>query len=239
VAVLAATVSSAAARSTLNIGPDQSDSLPVGGSGTYLFHAQLDGDSGGVVELRRPQKRAGWSLKLLDASGTDTLTDTDKDGLPDLGYVTPGVQYWFSLAVQSPAWLVGDTAALNHRLFRIVGTLSGSPAVADTALLSLSRPVDGAGFSVHCFPNPLTTRTAFIIGLPAEGEASLTVYARDGERVRRVVEQEGMSAGVHVVRWDAANDHGREVAPGIYEYVLDYVHHGKTDRIRKRLVVRR
>jgi hypothetical protein len=27
--------------------------------------------------------------------------------------------------------------------------------------------------------------------------------------------------------------------PGTYEYVLDFVHQGKTDRIRKRLVVTR
>jgi len=67
----------------------------------------------------------------------------------------------------------------------------------------------------------------------------LTVYTRAGERVCRVLEAEDKPAGVHLVSWDAMNDRGRVVAPGTYEYVLDYVHQDKTDRIRKRLVVTR
>ena len=35
------------------------------------------------------------------------------------------------------------------------------------------------------------------------------------------------------------NDNGRGIAPGTYEYLLDYVHAGKTDRIRKKLVLTR
>jgi flagellar hook assembly protein FlgD len=95
------------------------------------------------------------------------------------------------------------------------------------------------GFSVHNFPNPLSLRTTFVIGLPEAGEVSLTIYTRAGERVCKVLEHEGRPAGVHLARWEAVNDHGREVAPGTYEYVLDYVHQGETDRIRKRLVVAR
>jgi flagellar hook assembly protein FlgD len=68
---------------------------------------------------------------------------------------------------------------------------------------------------------------------------SLTVYTRAGERVCRVLNREDKSAGVQVVGWEGVNDNGRAVAPGTYEYMLDYVHQGKTDRIRKRLVVTR
>jgi hypothetical protein len=48
-----------------------------------------------------------------------------------------------------------------------------------------------------------------------------------------------MTAGVHLVPWAGVNDNGRAIAPGTYEYLLDYVHSGKTDRIRKRLVLTR
>jgi hypothetical protein len=48
-----------------------------------------------------------------------------------------------------------------------------------------------------------------------------------------------MPVGIHFVRWDGVNDNGRGIAPGTYEYLLDYVHAGKTDRIRKKLVLTR
>ncbi len=42
-----------------------------------------------------------------------------------------------------------------------------------------------------------------------------------------------------MVRWDGVNDNGRAIAPGTYEYLLDYEHAGKTDRISKKLVLTR
>jgi hypothetical protein len=162
------------------------------------------------------------------------LTDTDGDGIPDLGYVAPGESSWFSLDVTAPSGLVGDTASLTRPTFLIAGHLGDDTLVADTAVLNLTLM---PAFSVHNFPNPFSDHTAFVVGLPADGEVSLTVYTRAGERVCRVLDGVDKPTGVHVVRWDAVNDNGRVVAPGTYEYVLDYVHAGKTDRIRKKLVV--
>jgi flagellar hook assembly protein FlgD len=110
------------------------------------------------------------------------------------------------------------------------------PDIADTALLNLALV---PAFSVHNFPNPFSGSTTFVVGLPDDGKASLTVYTRAGERVCRVIKNADMPAGVHMVRWDGVNDNGRNIAPGTYEYLLDYVHAGKTDRIRKKLVVTR
>jgi hypothetical protein len=223
-------------QAALYIEPDQSDRLEVGEGKTYQFHALIEGDTGGVVEVARPSVPAGWSLRLRDSTGTNELTDTDADGMPDLGYVAPGVQRWFSLEVLTPSGLVGDTASLIGRTFVVAGHLGNDSAVADTAFLNLTLV---PGFSVHSFPNPFSIRTAFVIGLPGDGTVSLTVYTRTGERVCRVLDREQRAAGVHVVRWEAVNDHGQDVAPGAYEYVLDYEHQDRTDRIRKKLVVTR
>jgi hypothetical protein len=220
----------------LHIEPDQTDRLEIGTGKTYQFHALIEGDTGGVVEVARPTAPTGWSARLGDATGTNDLIDTDGDGTPDLGFLDPGVQRVFSLEVMTPSGLAGDTAALTQKTFVIAGHMGNDSTVADTALLNLTLV---PGFSVHNFPNPFSDRTAFVIGLPADGEVSLTVYTRAGERVCRVIDREDEPTGVHVVRWEAVNDNGRGVAPGTYEYVLDYVHQGKTDRIRKRLVVTR
>jgi YVTN family beta-propeller protein len=220
----------------LHIEPDQSDRLEVGEGKTYQFYALIDGDTGGIVEVARPTAPAGWSLRLADATGTNDLTDTDADGIPDLGYVAAGEISRFSLEVQTPSGLAGDTASFTQRTFVLAGHLGNDSTVADTALLDL---ILVPGFSIHNFPNPFSTSTTFVIGLPADGKVSLTVYTRAGERVRRVRDREDCPTGIHFVQWDAVNDNGRAVAPGTYEYVLDYVHQGKTDRIRKRLVVTR
>jgi len=220
----------------LHIEPDQSDRLEVGEGKTYQFYALIEGDTGGIVEVARPTAPAGWSVRLADATGTNDLTDTDADGRPDLGYVAAGESSWFSLEVATPSGLVGDTASLTQRTFVVAGHLGNDSMVTDTAFLNL---ILVPGFSVHNFPNPFSDHTTFVIGLPADGKVSLTVYTRAGERVCRVLEREDRSARVHFVPWDAVNDNGRAVAPGTYEYVLDYVHQGKTDRIRKRLVVTR
>jgi hypothetical protein len=188
------------------------------------------------VEVERPTAPVGWSARLCDSAGMNDVTDTDSDGIPDLGYVAAGDSSWFSLEVVTPAGLVGDTSSLEQKTFVIAGRVGSDSMVADTALLNLSLV---PGFSIHNFPNPLIDRTTFVIGLPADGEVSLTVYTRAGERVCRVLRREYRLAGIHFVAWDAVNDNGRDVAPGTYEYVLDYTCQGETDRILKRLVVTR
>ena len=221
---------------SLQIRPDQSDQLPVGQGRTYRFYALIQGDTGGVVELARPSAPSGWNLRLGNATGANDLTDRDGDGIPDLGYVAPGESSWFSLEVTSPSGLTGDTASLASRTFLVAGHLGDDSLVADTAVLNLTLVPT---FSVHNFPNPFSDHTAFVIGLPGDGKASLTVYTRAGERVCRVLENTDVTAGVHVVPWAGVNDNDRAIAPGTYEYLLDYVHAGKTDRIRKRLVLTR
>jgi hypothetical protein len=221
---------------SLSIAPDQSDRIEAGQSKTYRFYALIQGDTDAVVEVARPPVPTGWSVRLCNATGANDLTDTDGDGTPDLGYVAPGDSGWFSLDVTAPSGTQGDTASLGQGVFLVAGHLGDRPDIADTAVLSLTLL---PAFSVHNFPNPFSDHTAFVIGLPEDGKASLTVYTRAGERVCRVVTNADMSAGVHIVRWDGVNDNGRGIAPGTYEYVLDYLHQGKTERIRKRLVVTR
>jgi hypothetical protein len=221
---------------SLSIAPDQSDRIEAGQSRTYRFYALIQGDTGAVVEVTRPSPQAGWNVRLCNAAGTQDLTDTDGDGIPDLGYVAPGESSWFSLDVTAPSGTQGDTTSLVQGVFLVAGHVGDRPDIADTAVLSLTLL---PAFSVHNFPNPFSDHTAFVIGLPEDGKASLTVYTRAGERVCRVLVNADMQAGVHLVRWDGVNDNARGIAPGTYEYLLDYVHAGKTDRIRKRLVLTR
>jgi hypothetical protein len=221
---------------SLQIAPDRSGQLAPGQSETYRFYARIQEDTGDVVEVAQPSTPTGWSVRLCNATGTQDLTDTDGDGIPDLGYVARGDSGWFSLDVTARSGMQGDTASLGQVTIPVAGHVGGRPDIADTAVLNLTLV---PAFSVHNYPNPFSDHTAFVIGLPEDGKASLTVYTRAGERVCRVLENADVPAGVQVVRWDGVNDNGRSIAPGTYEYLLDYVHAGKTDRIRKKLVLTR
>ncbi len=221
---------------SLSIAPDQADRIEAGKDKTYQFYALIQGEAGGIVELARPSAPSGWSVRLGNAAGADDLTDTDGDGIPDLGYVAPGESGWFSLDVTAPSGTQGDTASLGWGVFLVAGHVGDRPDIADTAVLNLTLLPK---FSAHNFPNPFIDHTTFVIGLPEDGKASLTVYTRAGERVYRVLDNADLPAGTNFVRWDGVNDNGRSIAPGTYEYLLDYVHSGKTERIHKKLVLTR
>jgi hypothetical protein len=221
---------------TLAIEPDHSGRVEAGKNKTYPFYALIQGEVGGIVEVTRPSPPPGWSLRLCDKAGANDLTDTDGDGTPDLGHVAPGESSWFSLEVTAPSGTQGDTTSLGLVTIPVAGHVVGRPDIADTAILSLTIVPE---LSVHNFPNPFSDHTAFVLGLPEDGKASLTVYTRSGERVCRVLSNADLPAGVHLVPWDGVNDNGRAIAPGTYEYLLDFVHSGKTARIHKKLVLTR
>jgi hypothetical protein len=221
---------------TLAIGPDQSDRVEAGKGNSYSFYALIQGEAGGIVEVARPSAPAGWNVRLCDTTGANDLIDSDGDGLPDLGFMAQGESSWFSLDVTAPSGTQGDTASLGQGVFLVAGHVGDRPNIADTAVLTVTLVPE---LSIHNFPNPFTDHTAFVIGLPEDGKASLTVYTRTGERVCRILTNADLRAGAHFVDWNGVNDHGRSIAPGTYEYLLDYVHAGKTDRIRKKLVLTR
>ena len=121
---------------SLYVGPDQSRQLPAGQYKSYCFYALIEGDTGGIVEVALPTAPAGWSVRLADMTGESDLTDTDGDGIPDLGYVVPGKTTWFALGVMAASGLAGDTA-FTHR-FAIAGRMGNDSLAADTAILSLT-----------------------------------------------------------------------------------------------------
>jgi len=221
---------------TLSIAPHQSVRIEAGQSRTYRFYALIQGDTGAVVEVAQPSAPPGWSVKLGNATGAGDLTDTDGDGIPDLGYVAQGESSRFSLDVTAPSGMQGDTASLGQGVFLVAGHVADRLDIADTAVLTLTLLPE---LSIHNFPNPFSDHTSFVIGLPDAGKASLTVYTRTGERVCRVLTNADLPAGVHLVRWDCVNDKGRRIAPGTYDYLLDYTHAGRSERIHKRLVLTR
>ncbi|MEE9269031.1 MAG: FG-GAP-like repeat-containing protein [Candidatus Krumholzibacteria bacterium] len=65
------------------------------------------------------------------------------------------------------------------------------------------------------FPNPFNPQTTIRYTLPERGRVRVTVFDVRGQRVRVLLDVE-QNEGDYPLSWDGRDDHGREVASGIY-----------------------
>jgi hypothetical protein len=170
----------------------------------------------------------GWSVEVLDSACNGAIAD--------LGYMPPATRRWFAVTVHAPLELVGVPGEMDTLGVWLTGYLARAQTTRDSARLKLMLAPD---LGIHNYPNPLQTQTTFVIGLPYPGDVTLAIYTRTGEAVAHLLEGEHFEAGVRTVSWDACNDAGEKVAPGTYEYLFDFDYSGRSERIRKRLVVTR
>jgi len=95
-------------------------------------------------------------------------------------------------------------------------------------------PVVARPPSLAALPNPFGARTTIRYDLPSPERVNLFVADPSGRVVRRLV-RGTQGAGAHSLDWDGRDDAGREVAAGVYLYVLhagDRHEMGKLVRVR-------
>lgn len=130
----------------------------------------------------------------------------------------------------SSGWAVGWTAGLPF---------AGSSSIGNTTLVSgfwLPRSVPTIDapdprtmpplhFSLEAArPNPFATTVIFRFAVPASNEARERIGLRVYDVAGRVVADwsgDSWSAGVHEVRWDGSDLHGRRLASGTYFLHMD------------------
>lgn len=82
-------------------------------------------------------------------------------------------------------------------------------------------------------PNPASAETRIALAFPSGGAtARLAVYGLDGRRVRTLLDGH-VAAGERAVSWDATDDAGRRVEPGIYFVRLEW----GTQHLQRKLAV--
>ncbi len=107
----------------------------------------------------------------------------------------------------------------------------GSPASTFVSgVLHVRTTVDvapgrGAGFALHpVVPNPVASEARIAFSIPGDVAAGdrvrLAIFGLDGRRVRTLVD--GSAAGPGSARWDARDDAGRPLAPGVYLCRLEW-----------------
>ena len=80
------------------------------------------------------------------------------------------------------------------------------------------------------YPNPFNPETQIRYDLPVSGHVKLTIFNILGQKVKVLVD-EIQGAGHKSVIWDGKDDHGREVASGIYFYKIGAENFQKTKKM--------
>ncbi|MGH2570667.1 MAG: S8 family serine peptidase, partial [bacterium] len=94
--------------------------------------------------------------------------------------------------------------------------------------------IPGGGLLTQNEPNPFAAATDIRYSLPERNDVDLAVFDIAGRRVRTLAAGR-LDAGSYRVRWDARDEKGVRVAPGIYFYRLEG---GGIEETRKMVVIR-
>lgn len=210
----------------LQVGDDLSTTLRRKETKDFVFYAKLSGDTGATVNLAVTSPPQGWTVSLRDSTGRHEISG--------LGRLAPGQKRYFRLRLTSP-----DSFSLGHSTpdpvtLVVRAYCPADNSVADEAHLQIIPVPDEP--DVHNFPNPFRRNTVFQLNLPQDGIVSLTVYNRAAELVATVIPRQRLPAGYRFFSWAGCNEAGEPIAPGIYQYLLEYSSHGHTSRIVKKLV---
>ncbi len=87
--------------------------------------------------------------------------------------------------------------------------------------IAASEDVPGSFQLYQNYPNPFNPSTIIRFALPADATVSLRIYDILGREVRRLIDGNSYSAGIHSVTWFARDDRGVPVSNGVYLYRIE------------------
>jgi len=162
-----------------------------------------------------------WTFCMIDSLGTEIYIDSLEvvdlmpDSMEQLTFAawTPGPA-GTTYDIEVCTYLAGDMDPGNDCL--TAQTSSTGVSGGDDDLLLTPKTY----FLGQNKPNPFQMTTSISYALPHGSRVTLGVYNIVGQLVRTVVD-EWQPANVYSVAWDGRDEHGREVASGVYIYRLE------------------
>lgn len=98
-------------------------------------------------------------------------------------------------------------------------------------VLGIPAPVNEAMRLESGAPNPFRVRTSIRYTVPKAGMGEMGIYDVSGRMVKRVMRKSWLAAGGGSIIWDATDESGSRVAPGVYMYRMQLNGESKTQRI--------
>lgn len=220
----------------LRVEPDRKSYTDFGKTVVYLLWVDIEGNISDSVGLTLSDIPSEWRAELYDSTGSYLLVDSNGDGKLDLGIVPYDDSTRFVLKVTAPEKSV-DISVFNLETI-VTGYSLSHPELSDTAIVTTKLLL--TKLDVHNYLSPIVDRTTFIFSLPESGKVTITIYNRAGEKVKELIKGNHYSTGIHTMLWDAQNDSGKRVSPGVYIYVFELKKDtGGLNRIVKKTAVLR
>lgn len=86
------------------------------------------------------------------------------------------------------------------------------------------------GISLSVYPNPVSNSTTISFLIPDSKQVSIQVFNVEGRLIKTITNTH-IQAGTHEFKWDAANEEGSKVAPGIYYLKLNTGNYSETKKL--------
>ena len=157
-----------------------------------------------------------YTIAVADTSGNSidwASLDTDNGSLNPGG--ADNVQVVFNatgLEEGNYAAMITITDHMNQQyLIPIFMLVDIASAVNDNRLLANFRIV----------PNPFKNLTSLQFDLQKQEAVTIGIYDFRGSKIKSLLSQTKLAQGKHHIIWDATNDQGTKVEPGIYFYKLE------------------
>jgi len=178
-------------------------------------------DSAGVITEYREEGTSGPQF----ASKFAFLGDVDDDGENEvaLGFQGQNDSLYTFTEVFNPAdstytrTLVSSEANPARTFMRVLSSSVKGVAIEDERVIIPSDYV-----LEQNYPNPFNPTTNIRFELPRDKAVSLTIFDVSGRIVKRLVDNQYLSQGVHEIQWDGTSDAGGQVASGTYLYQLKF-----------------
>jgi hypothetical protein len=158
------------------------------------------------------------SITLSAADGGESITssspksqevaDSDRNGKPEITVL---------FSVEGLRRLFGEERGRRHVMAQVSGRLTaGTRLIGALELEVLGMPAD----KVFAWPNPMNPQGRIAFENPRQGRVRVSVFDIEG-RLTRVLRNEVLPPGRIEVSFDGKNDHGMDLASGVYHYRIE------------------
>jgi hypothetical protein len=133
------------------------------------------------------------------------------------------VRYEVALAKGFGVWWKGGGDAVGDIYLKgcvIDDTLYGDTTNIITSLKDLSENLLTEFELFPNYPNPFNPTTTISFAINKAQNISLIVYDMMGREIKRLIDNEYYSSGIHKTMWDGTNNSNQSISSGVYYYRL-------------------
>lgn len=209
----------------LRIWDGDNDDSAIIDIGPYEYGAPASGGIHGTIFQTEGGDPVDYVLLKIDNQPGE-FEFADSSGYYEFR-LPPGVYDIYASRVFYDNVVVEDIEVIEGEMTDIDFWMESTLSIEDDT----PRPVDVSDVILHQnFPNPFNPTTTIAYTVETHGHVSLRIYNTSGQLVHTLIDR-NEKPGEKSVQWDGRNNHGEQVASGLYFYRLETEDYQQTRRM--------